>query len=143
MAFYLQADPSMSKEKSRGVFPNHHYTQIILEEMRSQIAGLAEIIESKYQTLDAKIDHLERKLSSEIEITQMALRTMKLDYDKRFDAIDKRFEAIDKKFEAIDRRFEAMDKRFEAMDKRFDILEDKLDQLNTKVEGHDHYRAVH
>ena len=126
----------MSKEKSRGVFPNHHYTQIILEEMRSQIAGLAEIIESKYQTLDAKIDHLERKLSSEIEITQMALRTMKLDYDKRFDAIDKRFEAIDKKFEAIDRRFEAMDKRF-------DILEDKLDQLNTKVEGHDHYRAVH
>ena len=136
MAFYLQADPSMSKEKSRGVFPNHHYTQIILEEMRSQIAGLAEIIESKYQTLDAKLDHLERKLSSEIEITQMALRTMKLDYDKRFDAIDKRFEAIDKKFEAIDRRFEAMDKRF-------DILEDKLDQLNTKVEGHDHYRAVH
>jgi hypothetical protein len=49
------------------------------------------------------------------EDTNRHFEELRLDMDRRFEAVDRRFEAVDRRFEAIDRRFEAVDRRFEAM----------------------------
>ncbi len=73
------------------------------------------------------------------------LKALRIDMNKRFEAMDKRFEAMDKRFEAMDKRFEQLiaelhqhieesAKRFEAIDKRFEALNKRLDNQQGMLE---------
>ncbi len=59
------------------------------------------------------------------ELTQVLeeIRQLRIESNKRFEAMDRRFEAMDRRFEAMQRQ---MDERFEAMDRRFEAMQEVL-----------------
>ena len=62
----------------------------------------------------------------------MLSRSLRKDFDKRFDAIDSRFDENDRRFERIDKQFERIDSRFDENDDHFSTLEATLARMDDK-----------
>lgn len=58
--------------------------------------------------------------------TRAYLDDMRLEMNRRFDAVDQRFDAVDQRFEAVGRRFEAVGRQFDSIDRRFVELDSEL-----------------
>ena len=125
----------MAKKKSPKKYPllselpeskQRIYTDVLLEEIRSQNRGVMELVQTVETNLRQEMKEMKFELSSEIKITQMAVKSNKEEIIQ-----------IQKKLEEHDKRFDQVDKRFERVDKRFDILENKMDRVANKVEHND------
>ncbi len=64
------------------------------------------------------------------------IKQLRIDMNRRFEAVDKRFEEMDRRFEALiaemNRRFEAVDKRFEEMMTAFHALRRDVAAVSTR-----------
>jgi predicted nucleic acid-binding Zn-ribbon protein len=102
---------------------NSHYTNIILEEMRSQIGLLSETMESRFQTLDAKIDRLRHDVYRDMGVMQQAFMA--------------RFDQIEQRLDRVEQRLDRVEQRLDRVEQRLDGVEYKLDQVVDKVNYHD------
>jgi hypothetical protein len=75
------------------------------------------------------------------------IRAFREDADRRFEELrvdmDRRFEAMDRRFEAVDRRFEAVDRRFEAVDRRFEAIIGEMRQTREQAERRSRELELH
>ena len=62
----------------------------------------------------------------------MVLRSLRKDFDRRFDANDKRLDGIDERLDQMDSKFTA---QFNEVNKRFDSVNTRIDQVNSRIDG--------
>ena len=119
----------MSKRKPSKKYPllgelpeskQREYTDVLLEEIRSQNRGVMECVQTMEINLRQDMQNMESKLSSQIEVTQMAVRSNKGEIIQ-----------IQKKL------LEVETKLTERIDSVEINLSQKIDKVADKVEHHD------
>ena len=120
---------NMSKRKPSKKYPllgelpeskQREYTDVLLEEIRSQNRGVMECVQTMEINLRQDMQNMESKLSSQIEVTQMAVRSNKGEIIQ-----------IQKKL------LEVETKLTERIDSVEINLSQKIDKVADKVEHHD------
>ncbi len=81
-----------------------------------------------------RIDPIDQ-FATKADLNEMG-RSIRGDFETRFEAVDRRLETIDLRFVAIDERFDNIDRQFENIAKQFEKVDDRLCQFHETLRGY-------
>lgn len=107
-----------------------HYNAILIEEIRSEMKFLAEMMMSLPDQIERKFEPRFSKIECEITDIKIILNEHTKMHQEHF----RRWDANDKRWEENEKRWVANDKRWEANDRKLMQLEQKLDQIDKRID---------
>lgn len=104
---------------------------VILEHIDSKMDMILETTQETRRALECKIDEVDKRLTAEIKLTQMAVR------DNREEIIKNR-QAI----QQLDVRVERLEGAVQVLDAKVEKIGQRLDTVDVKLDEHDRLLAV-
>jgi len=130
-----KANTSPRKSKQSKI---EHYNAILIEEIRSEMKFLAEMMMSLPDQIERKFEPRFSKIECEIADIKIILNEhtkMHQEHFRRWDANEKRWVANDKRWEANDRKLMQLEQKLDQIDKRIDLTDCRISALDYKFDS--------
>lgn len=97
-------------------------------ELGVSVSIIFTLVATVYRNVNKRIDINKIDTKEKMEVLQVEVSNVILNYKDRFDSVGKRFDKVDKQFDNVDRQF---DQVYESLEKAGNKQDDIINSLNT------------